>query len=138
MEKKLKKEIRELHKKVDILEEMLVAILDVVSSLYTMNKAEVLAFQKLTEGLLPDAEITEDEIATIYEQHPSCPSPKVDEYHEEDELLHEIETRKRPVRLSENEKKALVRDSKKLTRPELQEKYNVSERTVRRALGGKG
>jgi len=134
MKKTIKKQFKKLHDKLNAYEEHQYAILDLVSTLYTYNKAEILALQKLVEELIPDVEITEEEKAHIY----ACPSSKIDEHHEEDELLHEIETRKRPVRLSENEKKALVKDSKKLTRPELCERYNVSERTVRRALGGKG
>jgi DNA-binding transcriptional regulator YiaG len=134
MKKWIKKEFKKLHDRLNAYEEHQIAILDLVSTLYTYNKAEILALQKLVEELIPDAEITEEEKVHIY----ACPSSKIDEHYEEDELLHEIETRKRPVRLSENEKKALVRDSKKLTIPELCERYNVSERTVRRALGGKG
>jgi hypothetical protein len=134
MKKWIKKEFKKLHDKLNAYEEHQIAILDLASTIYALNKAEILALQKLVEEVIPNVEITEEEKAHIY----ACPSSKVDEYHEEDELLHEIETRKRPVRLSENEKKALVKDSNKLSKPELCERYNVSERTVRRTLGGKG
>ena len=67
-----------------------------------------------------------------------CPTSKLDESHEEEELLQVITVRKRPVKLTELRRKALIKDSEQLSNTALSDKYEVSERTVRRILGGKG
>lgn len=140
LDSKLDDIINELHtiRTVQLAEsqENQIAILDLASTLYMYNKASTVSAIKILDAVAPDVQITEAEKDYIESSH--CPTSKIAEHHDEDELLHNIETRKRPVRLTDNKKQALIKDAKKLSRPELCEKYDVSERTVRRLLGGKG